>query len=103
DTGSSPAFELAAVTVRAETGVSRSPIVNTIGPADPLNGTVTSVTSVIVGGVFGGGGGTGMTSIPDCVPVIVELARSVVVIDWVPTVLSVAEKVCAPASPAWNG
>ena len=42
----------------------------------------------------------GLTVMPDCVTVRVFEAASVAVIDWEPAVSRVAEKACAPASPA---
>ena len=41
----------------------------------------------------------GVMLIPDCIPVIDDVTMSVAVIDCVPAVFSVAEKVCVPVSP----
>jgi hypothetical protein len=38
--------------------------------------------------------------IPDCVPVMLEVAVSVAVMDWEPAVFKVALKVWTPLSPA---
>ena len=38
------------------------------------------------------------TAIPDSMPVMLDVAVSVAVIDWVPDVSSVIEKLCLPAS-----
>ena len=42
----------------------------------------------------------GFTTMPLWVPVMVPVTVSVAVIDWVPAVLRVTEKVCVPSSPA---
>ena len=44
----------------------------------------------------------GLTAMPDCVPVMLDLAESVAVIDWVPAVFKVTLKAWTPLSAVVN-
>src|SRR5205814_187749 len=104
DTGISAGFDEAAVTVRLPAGVSASPTVNGTAPVLVFSGVLRSVTSEIVGAVFGGGGGGDAGTVlvrvkvaGDATPAAVAVtARDPAVLRTTPA------NVCRPASAAVN-
>src|SRR5436190_1711011 len=98
DCGTSVVSDELAVTVRLAAGVSASETVNDSGPIVPFSATVWSVTSEIVGGVFGG-----LTVNPaensDVSPVTLSVAVAVITRPTATATGSVAVNVPTPPAP----